>query len=601
MTHNRTPTRTPTVASRPPHPRHPRLSGILAALAVASAVVSARAAAPTAEQASDTTAAVLSAAVPLEEEIFGWIEEITAQGIRRAGHPANLWVEDYIVDQFKRFGLEDITKKPVPVTAWFEGETGLEVRAGGRSYDFNAYPAAFVHGSLRADAPLVKYTDGMTPEAIKGRIVVLDYLLADESAISLMAASLGVHDPAGSLYETKHQIGILGGRGRVGASAAIVNRILEGDPAGIVVVMKNYFDSPYIWGSPITRFTDPGSSMPVPVAIVSPSVGDRLDAILARGGASGVLRASAETRAVTTHNVQGYLPGASPEIIQIVSHTDSNFSGAFQDAAGISLVLAQAKYWSQVPREKRPFTLLFLLTSAHIQGSVGEQVIIRNEPDRLARTMLDIHLESPAREFAISADRKLVDLDRGEPMRVFTSMAPVLTSAVIDAVKREDVDRGIVLPADVLGGHPRSAAGHWHGAGLPVVSFIGVPVYYFGAEDGVDKVHRRNLVPMTRATIRIIESVRGQTKASLAAASDDIPKAGYDATDEAFKAGQNRSARSDAHVRFVLSFDKNGDREITGDEEKALAAAVRAKLAARGEAPNPRTTAPRGGRQPGMP
>ena len=113
------------------------------------------------------------------------------------------------------------------------------------------------------------------------------------------------------------------------------------------------------------------------------------------------------------------------------------------------------------------------------------------------------------------------------------------------------------------------------------------------AEDGVDKVHRRNLVPMTRAIIRIIESVRGQTKASLAAASDDIPKAGYDATDEAFKAGQNRSARSDAHVRFMLSFDKNGDREIAGDEEKALAAAVRAKLAARGEAPNPRTTAPR--------
>ena len=107
-----------------------------------------------------------------------------------------------------------------------------------------------------------------------------------------------------------------------------------------------------------------------------------------------------------------------------------------------------------------------------------------------------------------------------------------------------------MLPADVLGGHPRSAAGHWHGAGLPVVSFIGVPVYYFGAEDGVDKVHRRNLVPMTRATIRIVESMRGQTKASLAAASDDIPKAGYDAT---------------------------------------------------GEAPNPRTTAPRGGRQPGMP
>jgi len=190
MTHNRTPTRTPTVASRPRHPRHPRLNGMLAALAVASAVVSARAAAPTAEQASGPTAAVLSAAVPLEEEIFGWIEEITAQGIRRAGHPANLWVEDYIVDQFKRFGLEDITKKPVPVTAWFEGETGLEVRAGGRSYDFNAYPAAFVRGSLRADAPLVKYTDGMTPEAIKGRIVVLDYLLADESAISLMAASL---------------------------------------------------------------------------------------------------------------------------------------------------------------------------------------------------------------------------------------------------------------------------------------------------------------------------------------------------------------------------------------------------------------------------
>ncbi len=540
------------------------------------------------------------AAVPVEEEIFGWIEEITAKGIRRAGHPANLWVEDYLVDHFRRLGLQEITKQPVQVTAWHEGETGLTVSVGGRSHDFNAYPVAYVRKPLRAEAPLVKYREGLEPAAMAGKIVVFDYLLADESALSLMASALAVNDPKGDLHQTKHAIGILGGRGRVGRSAAVVNRILEAGPAGVVVVMKNYHDSPYIFGSPVVRFTGPTSGSDIPTALVAPSVGARLDALIARGDAQGTLVASARTEEVTTHNVSGILPGASPEIIQIVSHTDGNFSGAFQDAAGMSLVLAQAKYWSQIPREKRPFTLLFLLTSAHIQGSVGEQVIlaegamhtesgtvtnrkagaaVARDKGRLARTMLDIHLESPAREYAIGADGRLVDVGRGEPMRVFTSMAPALSGAVSAAVKAEDVDRSIVLPADVLGGHPRSAAGHFHGAGIPVVSFIGVPVYYFDGADGTDKVHRENLVPMTRATIRIIESMRGQTKASLLEGSDDIPRGGYEATSDAFKRGENTSARAQAHVQFVLSFDRNGNREIDPDEEPALLEAVRKRLA----------------------
>jgi hypothetical protein len=81
--------------------------------------------------------------VPTNEEIYGWVERICAQGIRRGGHPADLWIEQFVAEQFEKWGLQDVHFQPVPLTAWYEGDTAFTLKlADGRPVDVNAYPMA---------------------------------------------------------------------------------------------------------------------------------------------------------------------------------------------------------------------------------------------------------------------------------------------------------------------------------------------------------------------------------------------------------------------------------------------------------------------------
>jgi len=50
-----------------------------------------------------------------------------------------------------------------------------------------------------------------------------------------------------------------------------------------------------------------------------------------------------------------------------------------------------------------------------------------------------------------------------------------------------------------------------------VMNFLTAPFYLFDAIDTLDKIDRDNLAPLTRATIRIVESTRGVSAAEMRA------------------------------------------------------------------------------------
>jgi hypothetical protein len=58
---------------------------------------------------------------------------------------------------------------------------------------------------------------------------------------------------------------------------------------------------------------------------------------------------------------------------------------------------------------------------------------------------------------------------------------------------------------------------------VPIVHFLTAPVYLFDSADTVDKIHVPSLEPVTRAVIRIIESVRGRRAADLRVAHPSFP------------------------------------------------------------------------------
>jgi len=103
------------------------------------------------------------------------------------------------------------------------------------------------------------------------------------------------------------------------------------------------------------------------------------------------------------------------------------------------------------------------------------------------------------------------------PRWFFTSRLPHLEAAVADALRTEELGRSMILAPDAFGTQPPTDGAFYHTEGVPVMNFLSAPFYLFDELDTLDKIDEENLVPLTRATIRIIDSTSGTSAAEFRA------------------------------------------------------------------------------------
>jgi hypothetical protein len=259
-----------------------------------------------------------------------------------------------------------------------------------------------------------------------------------------------------------------------------------------------------------------GVARPIPGAWIRGSDGARLRAELARGPRRVRLEIDALRQPLVSHNVIGELPGADDEIVVIGSHHDGPWASAVEDASGTALVLAQAAYWSRVPRAERPHRLVLLWNAAHMSGGAGCRAFLDAHAAELDRIVLELHLEHAARELAETGGR-LAPTGRCEPRWFFTSEIPLLRAAVRDALEAEGLSRSLILRPDALGPIPTTDAGFFHERGVPLVNFLAAPFYLFDAMDDLGKVDRASLLPLTRWAIRVILATHGRSARAMRA------------------------------------------------------------------------------------
>lgn len=125
-----------------------------------------------------------------------------------------------------------------------------------------------------------------------------------------------------------------------------------------------------------------------------------------------------------------------------------------------------------------------------------------------------MHLEHAAAEVRGDCER-LHLTGQPEPRWWFTSTEPGLQAAVASSLRSEDLRRSFVLPPTVFGQAPPTDGRAFYLAEVPVVHFLTAPMYLFDPAGTIDKIHVPSLEPVTRAAIRIIESVAGRTAAQL--------------------------------------------------------------------------------------
>jgi hypothetical protein len=147
-------------------------------------------------------------------------------------------------------------------------------------------------------------------------------------------------------------------------------------------------------------------------------------------------------------------------------------------------------------------------------GGAGCAAYIETHADQIESIVLSIHLEHAANEF-VERNGDLVASGEPEVRWFFTSRIPALERAVRQAIEAEGLDRSLILPPDVFAPRPTTDGGQFHLHGVPLVDYLTAPFYLFDSIDTLDKIHEPSLVPVTRATIRLVESTRGVSAAEM--------------------------------------------------------------------------------------
>jgi hypothetical protein len=448
--------------------------------------------------------------VPNGPKIRSWIERVFARGIRRPGYPADRWTKDFVLEEYRRLGLEQVRLEPVPLPFWEPRSASLRVRGGANEIEIPCFPLPHTAPCEEIELELAGF-DPATPEAVAGKASLHEtrlMRLPPDSPVATEPDLAGL--PGGRIFDPR---GTFEGATQVLPFGPLILEVMEpAIDAGAAAFIGALTDYPgdscdyYVPYDAVDR--------PLPGVWIRGSDGARLRALLAEGDVRVRLRVDAERRDMVCHNVVGELPGADEECVVIGTHHDGPWASAVEDGSGIALVLAQAVYWSQIPASERPHRLVFLMNAAHMAGGAGCAAYIETHADQIESIVLSIHLEHAANEF-VERNGDLVASGEPEVRWFFTSRIPALERAVRQAIEAEGLDRSLILPPDVFAPRPTTDGGQFHLHGVPLVDYLTAPFYLFDSIDTLDKIHEPSLVPVTRATIRLVESTRGVSAAEM--------------------------------------------------------------------------------------
>jgi hypothetical protein len=443
--------------------------------------------------------------VPSASQMLADIEVILRFGIRRPGYQADRQAEAWAAERFAELGLRDVAAEPVQLQVWRPGQAGVDVWPLGdsaRTEHFDGFALPYTQACTDLERDLV--TLGVS--AARDQIVVEPLSLLELQQSALREAATFAYDPDGELDTLVQTLPFGPQFNTVGDTAVAAGA------AGYVGLLTGF-----PWRTCHYYVPYDAKSRPLSGLWLSGPDGHRLQALLGSGQCRARLNIHARQETGTSHNIVGWLPGPGDETVLIGSHHDAPWASAVEDASGMALVLAQAAYWASVPAAERPHNFTFLLTAGHMAGGAGTRSFAADHPSLLDRTVLAVHLEHAAAEVRGDGER-LKLTGQPEPRWWFTSPEPRLQAAVADALCSEQLSRSFVLPPTVFGDAPTTDGSALYLAGVPIVQFLTAPMYLFDAEDTIDKIHVPSLEPLTRAVIRIIESVRGRSAAHLRAA-----------------------------------------------------------------------------------
>lgn len=476
--------------------------------------------------------------MPKGSEILAYVEDLANLDMRQSGAAGGVQAQEYIMDKFNEYGLEDVHVIPTETDLWTCDDWTLQVE--GQTIDsYRMYMSLFdgkygEGGELKANAEGVVSKDN----GVYGTFSTSDKGNVEDAEIIYIESleQLEETDPA----EVKGKVVVSNIKSRYAEPLEYYYAQAYG-AVGFVGILKEYFDSNKY--NPEDMSYVNGSFL-IPGYYVTKKDGDKIIDLIAEAENR---EEAAQAHFEMTVNVErtdkagavvGILPGKSDgdgKMIMMESHYDATTpDGATQDASGCSVVLALAKFYSQIPQEERERGILFVLNDTHSSDYDAHDNVNKeylggewieeeacsvpgiNETDVLAVLGIE-HIS----EEAVIEDNELkftgnvsehytFVADSPEMMQIVTDETANLQDAKETGIATVQKAEAIVTDADLF----------WYdGWGIPVVSMISHQPYMFDDCDTIDKVPERALKPVTESFANIIWKFM-----SLDESCFDIPK-----------------------------------------------------------------------------
>jgi peptidase M28-like protein len=394
--------------------------------------------------------------------------------------PYDRMTEDYVMDRFKKLGLQDVHRQEIDMRPlWFPTAWSAEAVAGGKTTKLaSAFPIT--------ESPPAK-GDGITaPIVWVGLGTAADFSGRDVKGKAVMIYSSAT--PGGRDHSADWS-GAIKRANDAGAALILVEMGFPGnaqsEPEGAVGT-----DAPTI-----TITTDDANA-----------IRDRLD----QGEAVSLhLKLETEERqGRKTGNTWATLPGMSGEQILVMAHTDSFFEGAMDNASGIAMMLDIARHEAAKPKEQRPRSFVFLTTPDHHHGSAGIHWV-RDNYD-WSKVALIINSEHPSQTLLYNLDAGLMTANEISARRWFVGGSDQLRSVVRNTLKEFGV--ATYRKSEMQPGGELSQI-YTKAPSFHIIDHV----IYHTTLDTADLVPAWGLEDATRAFLKIIDTVNTMTKEEIAA------------------------------------------------------------------------------------
>ncbi len=430
-------------------------------------------------------------------EVIQKMYDIPAQydGLRRGGSKGDIAVRAYLEEELKNMGLTEVFQMDVPFCK--EEYTNWEL-----TVDDQTIPCYFLRGAEFTDhngveAELLYVGESIRGHDIKGKIVVIEMIpqymdleqLSKLSSFCLDTQKTFVGNRLRSANMPKNWPTEYYEAAKKGA-------------AGILVVLpyENGTSKCYPDVSFRVQRKLPGLYLGLydGKALIE-KIQNSQTAIKAKLVVQGFVDENAKSA-----NVIGFLKGETDDAIIITSHTDSSFRGAVQDASGVSVVLALAAYYAQIPDYYRQKDIYFVLDANHYEWHYpqGSWDFLAKFPQVKEKACLAIAIEHIGLR-AKAIDGRYEPTEESEPALLFSPQNKDYIAIASMAMKKHNLDQ-TVIPLPLFPGYPGEGRATYL-SNIPTFNFITGPDYVFLEDDRPELVDKDRLEVVTNVFLDIID------------------------------------------------------------------------------------------------